>query len=137
MNTVPATAIAEARQFLDFLQPWTVVNRVLALPYAPRPHAPRSDDLPPLSAKEPAARRALRELEQCIGRNQRRAVLQCFNGEEREWFFYKILSLHQLIATMPKTYEQDGKGDQAIVYLHYFAGLRVDRDSANAKRAAR
>ena len=23
---------------------------------------------------------------------------------------------------MPKTYEQDGKGDQAIVYLHYFAG---------------
>ncbi len=23
---------------------------------------------------------------------------------------------------MPKTYEQDGKGDDAVVYLHYFRG---------------
>jgi hypothetical protein len=27
---------------------------------------------------------------------------------------------------MPKTYEQDGKDDQAIVYLHYFAGGRAN-----------
>jgi hypothetical protein len=71
---------------------------------------------------ESAARRALKELNQFIGPVQRRCVLECFRGEEQEWFFDKIIELHRLITTMPKTYEQDGKGDQAIVYLHYFAG---------------
>ena len=31
-----------------------------------------------------------------------------------------IDSLYETITTMPKTYEQDGKGDDAIAYLHYF-----------------
>jgi hypothetical protein len=87
-----------------------------------RPAAAAPSENPPLSAKESAARRALKELDQFIGGGQRRAVLQCFNGEERKWFFDKILDLHRLITTMPKTYGQDGKGDQAVVYLHYFAG---------------
>ena len=30
--------------------------------------------------------------------------------------------MEKLIASTPVTYEQDGKGDDAIVYLHYFFG---------------
>jgi hypothetical protein len=76
----------------------------------------------PKCPKEIAARKALSELHQFIGPSQRQAVLTCFRGEEQEHFFDKILELHQRITTMPKTYEQDGKGDEATVYLHYFVG---------------
>ena len=41
-------------------------------------------------------------------------------GEERQWFIDTLVELADRIMTMPKTYEQDGKGDDAIVYLHYF-----------------
>jgi hypothetical protein len=41
-------------------------------------------------------------------------------GEEAQYFFEKICALAALVTTMPKTYEQEGKGDQAIVSLHYF-----------------
>lgn len=41
-------------------------------------------------------------------------------GEERQYFIDKFCEYADRIDNMPKTYEQDGKGDQAIVYLHYF-----------------
>lgn len=44
------------------------------------------------------------------------------DGEEGQWFAEKLAELKQTIASMPVTYEQDGKGDDAIVHLHYFAG---------------
>ena len=75
-----------------------------------------------MNPKEIPARKALNDLTQFIGPSQRRCVLDGFRCEEAEFFFDKILELHALIAAMPKTYEQDGKGDQAIVTLHYFAG---------------
>ena len=43
-------------------------------------------------------------------------------GEERDFFFDKLSELATTFNTMPKSYEQDGKGDDAIVYLHYFKG---------------
>lgn len=43
-------------------------------------------------------------------------------GEEANYFLEVYSKLAELINTMPKTYEQDGLGDQAIVYLHYFKG---------------
>ena len=33
-----------------------------------------------------------------------------------------IERLHGIITTMPVTYQQDGMGDDAVVYLHYFCG---------------
>jgi hypothetical protein len=92
------------------------------------------------SPKEIQARQALRELAHFIGLSQRACVLQCFKGEEQEWFFDKVIELHQRITTMPKTYEQEGKGDQAIVYLHYFAGGQAnayitERDAGGPKDA--
>jgi hypothetical protein len=44
------------------------------------------------------------------------------NKEESEYFTEKVKSLAALIKEMPEVYEQDGKGDGAIVYLHYFYG---------------
>jgi hypothetical protein len=41
-------------------------------------------------------------------------------GEEKDYFQAKILEMGNLIQTMPKTYEQDGKGEKALASLHYF-----------------
>ena len=43
-------------------------------------------------------------------------------GEERDFFFDKLSEYADRVRTMPKTYEQDGKGLDAIAYLHYFNG---------------
>ena len=53
---------------------------------------------------------------------------QCFviaenlEGEEREFFTQKDDEIQRIIDEMPVTYQQEGLGDQAIVYLHYFFG---------------
>lgn len=43
-------------------------------------------------------------------------------GEEAAGIAENINRLLKIIETMPVTYEQDGKGDAAIAYLHYFKG---------------
>lgn len=43
-------------------------------------------------------------------------------GEEGSFFLQKFIDLQSQISTMPKTWDQDGKGDAAIAYLHYFIG---------------
>jgi hypothetical protein len=48
-------------------------------------------------------------------------VSACY-GEEGDFFMQKIIDIEKLIASMPVTYEQDGAGDDAVVYLHYFHG---------------
>lgn len=57
-----------------------------------------------------------------IGSNQMYAIRSACRGEEGQWFQDKLRELATLIENMPKTYEQDGKGEQAIAYLHYFTG---------------
>ena len=42
--------------------------------------------------------------------------------EEKDFFYSKLEELANTFTSMPKTYEQDGKGDQAVAYLHYFKG---------------
>jgi len=60
--------------------------------------------------------------EQFMGEAQRLVLAEGCEGEEGAHFAKLILDLGQLLETMPKTYEQDGLGDQAIAYLHYFMG---------------
>ena len=55
-----------------------------------------------------------------VGASQRQAVYSAMRGEEGEWFRAKVRDLIALFETMPKVYEQDGKGEQATAYLHYF-----------------
>jgi len=57
-----------------------------------------------------------------ISRSQALAIGQCLMGEEGEWFEEKMTAMAKLIAEMPTLYQQDGKGDAAIVSLHYFTG---------------
>lgn len=50
------------------------------------------------------------------------AIASGLRGEEKSFFQEKVKEITETINTMPKTYEQDGKGDQAKAYLHYFKG---------------
>ncbi len=53
---------------------------------------------------------------------QNKAVIAGLMGEEWQFFADKMKELAGTIATMPKTYDQDGKGDEAVAHLHYFRG---------------
>jgi len=72
-----------------------------------------------------------------IGHNQQKAIIQGLKGEESQYFIDKLTEYALRVQNMPKTYEQDGKGNQAIVYLHYFIGncdwwiLEKDMDTNN------
>jgi hypothetical protein len=65
---------------------------------------------------------ALALLRRFISPQQMAALHQCLQGEERQFFIGKLADLAAMIAAMPVTYQQDDKGQDAIVYLHYFAG---------------
>lgn len=54
---------------------------------------------------------------------QQLAVIKDYTTSEEGAFFIDVLAeLERRIKSMPATYEQDGKGDEAIAYLHYFNG---------------
>lgn len=57
-----------------------------------------------------------------MGRGQRAAVKAGLLGEERDYFGQTLARLALTISAMHQTYEQDGKGDAAVVHLHYFTG---------------
>lgn len=57
-----------------------------------------------------------------IGRNQASFIRQLMKGEERQHFIDTIIQFKKRIDEMPKTGEQDGKRQKAIVFLHYFVG---------------
>ena len=57
-----------------------------------------------------------------ISNSQLKAIETGCRGEEKEFFFDKVVEMAKVVSGMPKTYEQDGLGDKAIVSLHYFSG---------------
>jgi hypothetical protein len=63
---------------------------------------------------------AMRFLQGFISQSQFSAIGSGMRGEERRYFFNKLVEMERLIRTMPQTYEQDGAGDEAIAHLHYF-----------------
>jgi hypothetical protein len=65
---------------------------------------------------------ALALVRRFISPQQMAALHQCLQGEERQFFIGKLAYLASVIAGMPVTYEQESKGQDATVYLHYFAG---------------
>ena len=86
-----------------------------------RPETRRTyTDLPLRRPVVPAA--ALRICQEFIGPAQFSTMRSLMRGEEGEFFAAKFCEFAARIAAMPKSYEQDGKGDAAIVSLHYFAG---------------
>ena len=67
-------------------------------------------------------RKAAQVIRPFLSKAQKHALSDGVKGEERDWFLNKVIELAEVIKTMPVTYKQDGKGDQAIVTLHYFHG---------------
>ena len=50
------------------------------------------------------------------------AIGTCLRGEERFAMADVVLRVEQVVRSMPKSYETDGQGGQALVLLHYFRG---------------
>lgn len=60
------------------------------------------------------------DLKPFIGAAQLSVLRHHARGEEKEWFITRMVELAALILAMPKTYEQDGAGLNAVAHLHYF-----------------
>ena len=63
---------------------------------------------------------ALKDLRGFIGKAQLEALGHAMRGEEKQWFFDKLVELAATTRSMPRTYDTDGQGDQALARLHYF-----------------
>lgn len=63
---------------------------------------------------------ALHTISQFIGHSQTQCLKEMMRGEEGDYFRDKLCEMAEIVRTMAKTYQQDGKGKDAIVYLHYF-----------------
>lgn len=62
----------------------------------------------------------LRTLNPFIPMSQRYTVREGLSGGESSYFLDKIKELTSIVRNMPKTYETDGQGEEAVAYLHYF-----------------
>lgn len=82
------------------------------------PPALQKEGFQGMTRKEAAE--ALMELSRFMGFAQRQVISVLSQGEEQAFFYGKLVELGNIVATMPKTYETDGQGDQAVVHLHYF-----------------
>jgi hypothetical protein len=80
-----------------------------------------SNGVQPKATRQVAAA-AMLYLRDFIGKSQLACVASAMRGEERQYFYDKMVELAALIKAMPHTYQQDGKGENAIVSLHYFTG---------------
>jgi len=73
-----------------------------------------------LPATKLQAATALHQMKGFIGKSQLAAIDAGVWGEERQFFYAKLVEMAEIITKMPVTYQTDGQGDQAIVQLHYF-----------------
>lgn len=55
-----------------------------------------------------------------MNRGQSLVLRRGLRGEEKEGFREIVARLNATISAAPVTYEQDGRGDGAIVHFHYF-----------------
>jgi len=77
----------------------------------------RADDMP---ATKLQAGIALHNMRGFIGTAQLSVIGELCWGEEKQWFFNKLVEMANIVQTMPTTYQTDGQGDLAVVQLHYF-----------------
>jgi hypothetical protein len=60
------------------------------------------------------------KLSRFIGSTQSDVINVLCQGEERQFYYDKLVELANIVETMPVTYQTDGQGDQAVIQLHYF-----------------
>lgn len=68
------------------------------------------------------ATEAIKTLKRFVSPAQLRVLADGCRSEEMQFFFDKIVEMTGIIDAMPKTYETDGQGQDAIAHLHYFLG---------------
>lgn len=78
---------------------------------APKTEEQKIDQSPRASAA------VLREF---LSKEQLGHMLREAKGEEGEYFTTQLASLAAAVRSMPKSYETDGQGDNAVAHLHYF-----------------
>lgn len=83
---------------------------------------PNEPEVQPQPATTEDVNRVMPLLKQFIGGAQLLVINSAMSGEEGQFFKDKLIEIASVIQTMPKTYGQDGMGDGAIAYLHYFKG---------------
>jgi len=64
----------------------------------------------------------IKTLKAFMPNSQLQVVKSNLKGEEGEYFEEMLSQYATRVSTMHKTYEQDGKGDNAVCHLHYFCG---------------
>lgn len=69
----------------------------------------------------PQATAAFNALRGFISPAQMSEMAVVCRSEEKGFMFGKLAELVDTIQTMPKTYETDGQGNDAVAHLHYFA----------------
>ena len=63
---------------------------------------------------------AYEALQHFIGAAQKMVLAEIIGGEESQFFIDKIIEIARTVSAMPKTYETEGQGDEAIAHIHYF-----------------
>ena len=66
------------------------------------------------------AQALLPTLSKFVSKMQIEIIKAGFDLEEKQFFFDTVEALCNTFNTMPKSYETDGQGDNAIAHLHYF-----------------
>lgn len=62
------------------------------------------------------------EFRKLTSRAQFETVRELMNGEEGQFFADTVHRMLGIFEQMPKTYETDGQGRDAVAHLHYFRG---------------
>ena len=117
--------------------------------FAPSRDGGRSELIPGAAACEPRTlnvKDSAEILRGFIGASQLHCLRLGARGEEKEYFISLMSDLARRVSAMPKTYDQDGKGQAAVAYLHYFTAacdwyitekdMEVSADSAGEKSAS-
>ena len=63
----------------------------------------------------------IKKLKPFINASQMSVMAGNLRGEEKEFFFNKFRELADTVDSMPKSYETDGQGTEAVAILHYFS----------------
>ncbi len=63
----------------------------------------------------------LHALKGILSVQQMTVLVEMFKGDEAEFFAETVRDLDTTFKTMPKTYEQDGKGNEAVAHMHFFS----------------
>lgn len=85
-------------------------------------HEPEPEVTLTLKQKRDSALSAFSYLKDYVSDVQLRVIRSNLYGEEAEYFCDLIAEITERVLLAPRSYEQDGKGEEAVAHFHYFVG---------------